>query len=817
MPPELSHQDIGGGPLDALEGLRVLDLSDGVAGAYCAKLLCDAGAQVLKVEGPAGHPLRHWSVTGTVGSDGEPDGVLFRHLAAGQRSIVADLGEQAGRARVGELAAASDIVIESFAPGYLAARGLGPDQLRQRRPSLTAVSISPFGQTGPRRAEERSEFLLQAAIGSLGVHGGPGRTPLAVSGRFGEWAAGACAAAGALAARARAARTGEGEHVDVSRFECLAVTFLCYPTLSAALSGGLRTATFTMVPGVERCKDGFVGLATITVQQWLDVLAMIERLDLAETHPEWNDQKVRQRQVDEVYAEIAPWFLAHTSDEVLERAAAFRVPAAPVSTGATITGLAHLRARRLFRPNPRGGFPDPRPPFRSTATAPRPAARAPDLGEHEDAPFDVRGPGTGAPRRPAPPARPAPPGRPLEGVRVVDLTAFWAGPFVTQYLAALGADVIKVESVQRPDPMRFNVSVPPTTEQWYEQGYLFLAVNLNKRGITLDLSRARGIELLLQLVSTADVVVENFTPRVMANFGLTYEELRMARPDIVYLRMPGWGLEGPWSERPAFASNMEQASGMAWVTGWPDGPPELPGICDPLAGIHGAFAVLAALEGRRRSGAGQQIELSMLDMAVNVAVEQVLEHAAYGHLVRREGNRGPMAAPQGVYPCAAPDTWMALAVATDEQWRALCDVLADPALSDDPALAGAAGRRLAHDRIDKALTAWCAGRGIEAALAALSAAGVPAEPVASAYDIDADAQLLARGFWEEVRHPVVGARRYPGWPMRLSGDRDPLYRSAAPLLGQHTEEVLREVLGLRAGEIAELRAAQIIGDRPVRV
>ncbi|MGO8863709.1 MAG: CaiB/BaiF CoA transferase family protein [Acidimicrobiales bacterium] len=789
--------------------MRVLDLSDGIAGAYCAKLLSDAGAQVVKLEPRTGHRLRTWSSSGAVGSDGEDDGALFRHLSAGQRSAVADIDDPAGAARALELASVSDIVIESFAPQYLESRGLGREPLHDANPSLTMVSITPFGQEGPRRGDARDDFLLQALIGSLHLHGGVGSPPLAVGGRLGEWTVGAFAATGTLAARARAWRTGLGEHVDVSSLECLAVTFLCYPTLFAALPGGSRAQTFTMVPGIEHCKDGFVGFATITVQQWHDYLAMMGRADLIERE-EWNDQKVRQRQVADIVAETGPWLLEHTSDELVELAASFRVPAAPVSTGATVTALPHLVARDLFQPNPRGGFPDPRPPFRTSRTSPRPIAPAPRLAEHDAKPF-----GDGPARREAGDHRPPAASAPLGDVRIIDLTAFWAGPFGTQYLATMGADVIKVESIQRPDPMRFSVTVPASTDQWYERGSLFLSINLNKRGITLDLSRPEGRELLLRLVATADVVVENFTPRVMEHFGLTYDQLRAVRPDIILLRMPGWGLEGPWSDRAAFASTMEQVSGMAWVTGRADGPPMLPGICDPLAGIHGAFAVLAALEQRRRSGEGQQIELSMVDMAVNVAVEQIVEYAAYGHLMGREGNRG-RAAPQGAYPCADPDAWIALVVSTDGEWNALCRAMVNPELAQDVALAHSEGRRAAHDRIDKEIAAWSAGRSLDEVLSALQSAGVPAEPVASAYEIDENSQLLARRFWEEVHHPIVGAQRYPGWPMRLSGGPDTWYRSPAPLLGQHTEEILRDELGLSADDLASLRDAKIIGDRPLR-
>ncbi len=649
--------------------------------------------------------------------------------------------------------------------------------------------------------------MLQAVVGSLHLHGGVDGPPLAVGGRLGEWVVGAFAATGALAARTRALRTGLGELVDVSSLECLAVTFLCYPTLYAALPGGERNQTFTMVPGIERCKDGYVGLATITVQQWHDFVAMIGRSDLAE-RDDWNDQKVRQQELGEVIDEISPWLMSHTSDEIVEAAALFRVPGAPVSNGATVAELPHLIDRQFFQANPRGGFPDPRPPFRTTRTSPRAASRAPGLGEHH--PVGRRGLET--PR--SDDMKPGPSERlPLDGARIIDLTAFWAGPFATQCLASLGADVIKVESVQRPDPMRFSVTVPPTTEQWYEQGSLFLSVNLNKRGITLDLSQERGRELLLQLISSADVVIENFTPRVMEHFALTYDDMKAVRSDVILVRMPGWGLDGRWRDRPAFASTMEQASGMAWIMGRPNEGPVLPGICDPLAGVHGAFAVIAALEQRRRTGTGQQIELSMLDIAVNVAVEQVLEYAAYGTLMVRDGNRGPCAFPQGVYPCAGPDRWIAIAVSTDTEWRALCRIMSDSPMASDPSLSHREGRKAAHDRIDRELTMWCSERTLDVVLRQLQKAGVPAEPVVSPYDMDQDSQLEARSFWEEIRHPIVGVQRYPGWPMRLSGGPDKWYHSAAPTLGQDTEEILREELGLTPEDIVSLRESHVIGER----
>jgi crotonobetainyl-CoA:carnitine CoA-transferase CaiB-like acyl-CoA transferase len=364
--------------------------------------------------------------------------------------------------------------------------------------------------------------------------------------------------------------------------------------------------------------------------------------------------------------------------------------------------------------------------------------------------------------------------------------------------------------------MRFSVPLGPDVPQWYEQGGIYLSVNLNKRAITLDLSDGRGRELLLALAARSDVVIENFTPRVMEQFGLTYEVFRSARPDVVMVRMPGFGLEGPWRDRPGFAASMEMLSGMAWITGYDGGTPNIPGICDPIAGAHAAFAVITALEHRARSGEGQHIELAMLDLAANLIAEQVLEHDVYGHLMRCEGNRGATAAPQGAYGCNVPGTWVAVSVSTDAEWSRLGAVLGDPEWARDPGLATAEGRRAAADRLDQGLDEWCGARSCDDALAALAAAGVPAEAVVAAYDVDGDEQMRARRFWEAVDHPVVGTVTYPGWPLRMSQLDGAWYRRPAPRLGQHNDEVLGGELGLTGDELDGLRAAGVIGERPAR-
>jgi crotonobetainyl-CoA:carnitine CoA-transferase CaiB-like acyl-CoA transferase len=343
---------------------------------------------------------------------------------------------------------------------------------------------------------------------------------------------------------------------------------------------------------------------------------------------------------------------------------------------------------------------------------------------------------------------------------------------------------------------------------------MFQAFNVGKRGVTLDLRRPRGVELAKQLIAQADAVVENFSPRVMDNLGLRHEALAEINPRLITVRMPAFGLDGPWRDRVGFAQTMEQMSGMAWITGFADGPPVIPrGPCDPLAGMHAATALLVALEHRRSTGRGQLVEATMVEAALNAAVEQVIEHQAYGRILARDGNRGPVGAPQNLYPCRGDDQWIALAVTSDEQWRALRELLGDPGWAGDPALASAKGRRAAHERIDEELARWFASRDVGEAVELLLAAGIPAAPVLAANVAPRNPHLVARGFFQYLTHSVVGRHQYAGLPTGPP-PAGRWYRSPAPSLGQHNDEVLRDLLGLSPEEIAELRADGIIGERP---
>jgi crotonobetainyl-CoA:carnitine CoA-transferase CaiB-like acyl-CoA transferase len=793
-----------------LTGLRVVDLSDRLAGSYCTKLLIDAGATVTKVESPAGDPLRRWSSGGNVGQDGDPDSALFRYLCASTDSVVVDFDDPVDVDKVRELAAGADIVVETWIPGVAEARGLGADDLRARNPALVVASISAFGRGGPRSGEDLPEFLLQALSGSTFDHGLPDGDPLAVPVLLGESGAGAFAAVAATAARLRAANTGQGAHVDTSILESLATTHSPGPVVFSRLLG-VPAMRFkgAPVPCNEPTSDGWVGFYALSAQQWHDFAAMVgDEALLADE--DLTNLLVRIFKTAEVRPRIQAWTKAHTTDEILELAQLFRVPSAPLATGASLPDMDYVRDRELLVANPRGGFRQPRPIFRWGDHTDREVLPAPTLTDRTFV-ADLAAPNRADHEARFVETKPAPP---LHGVRVLDLTSFWAGPFGTEILVALGADVIKIESIQRPDGFRFSSFAPPTDPAWFEKSHMVNAVNLGKRDVTLDLGSVEGRDLFLRLVATADVVVENFTPRVMDQFNLGYDVLRAAREDIIFVRAPAFGLDGPWRDRPGFAVTVEQASGLAWITGYIDGEP-LPanGPFDPIAGTHAAFSVVAALDHRRRTGEGQIVEVPMIDIALTSASEIILEQDAYGHGLERMGNRSLNAAPQGVYCSEEDNTWIALSAQTDAQWSALADLLGREDLRSDVDLQSLKGRVARHDELDTAIAAWAAQRKRDEAIDQLTTAGVPAAPVLPPDRINEDPQMVARGFWQDITHRAIGTHPFSGMPFAREGEH--WYPGPAPFLGEHNEELLGNELGLNAEDLERLREAKVIGTRPV--
>jgi crotonobetainyl-CoA:carnitine CoA-transferase CaiB-like acyl-CoA transferase len=775
--------------------LRVLDLSTEIAGPYATKLLCDQGADVLKLEDARGDPLRRRTAARIALSE-DTDSALFQFLNAGKRAALCDADDPAQRACLCELACEVDVVVESAGLGAAAQSGIRAVELRVANPRLCVVSISPWGTTGPFAGRAATEFTLQAATGFIARRGTPDRGPVGAGGRLGEYAAGAFAAVAALAAWTSARATGIGRHVDVSIFEAMIACGPVFADLNGQFIGGLLPQYFD-TPSIEPAADGWVGFAPVTSQQWEDFCFMIGRPEIGK------DERFRWAQERSAHLPffqevIHSWTRTREVAEILEQAALLRIPSAPIGNGESLPRTDHFTLRGVFVESPHG-FLQPRAPFALAEVERAPIARAPRLGEHS---FAWR-------PRPAEPVLDPGGDDPLAGLRIVDLTAFWAGPFATNTLAMLGAEVIKVESIQRPDGIRF-VNAKPGVPVW-EASSIFSGVNSEKRAITLRLDRDEGRRALRALVERADALIENFSARVLEQWGLGWETLSAWNPRLVLVRMPGWGLAGPWRDRTGFAMNIEQACGIAWRGGYPDLPMSA-NVCDPVGGLHAVVALFAALEHRRTTGRGQQVEVPLVEPGLNLAAEQVIEYSAYGVLLGSEGNRGPDAAPQGVYTGRDGER-LAVAVASDAQWRELASLFAGShALFADAGLAAEASRHARADEIDGALARVCSEHGAAELAERLVAAGVPAQRLVNAHRVMPHPQLEHRGYYQSLEHPHTGRARYPGLPFVGLADGRP--RRPPPTLGQHNREVLAGELGIAEDELARWERDGIIGTRP---
>lgn len=426
---------------------------------------------------------------------------------------------------------------------------------------------------------------------------------------------------------------------------------------------------------------------------------------------------------------------------------------------------------------------------------------------------------------------------PLAGVRIVDLTMVWAGPYGTRLLADMGADVIKVEGVTNPDLVRGIAGTPvegAPARPWDRAAY-FNEYNRGKRGITLDLGRAEGRAALLALVRTADALVENYRADVLERLRLGPEALHAERPDLVIVSMPGFAKRGAERDMVGYGPTIEQMGGLVALTGYVDGPPQKTGISygDPVAGIMAAGALVAALLRRQGDGRGAVVEVSQRDNLIGLVGEAVLDWSLNRRLPPRRGNRHRWMAPHGCYPClplpaaearpvrtfngdaaTATDRWVTIAVATDTRWRALCAVIGRPELADDPRYAAALDRYERQDELDARLSAWTAQRSDDEAQALLQAHGVPAAAVRTALTLTRDPHLAARRFFRDVEHPVAGPYRLAG-PLWNLSDPSVEIRGAAPGFGQHNAEVLSGLLGMDGATLDRLRDAHITGDTPI--
>ena len=404
---------------------------------------------------------------------------------------------------------------------------------------------------------------------------------------------------------------------------------------------------------------------------------------------------------------------------------------------------------------------------------------------------------------------------PLAGIRIVDFTAYWAGPLPTAIMADLGAEVIKVESIQRPDQFRI-VAIPGDPSEVYELSPPFNATNRNKLDLTLDLARPEGVRLFKELVKRSDAVVQNYSPRVMPQLGLSYEILREVNPAIVMTSVSGFGQEGPWRDYVSFAAIGEALSGISGLSGYTSEGALIHGVgvSDPFAGYLAAFCTLAAVHHARATGEGQHVDVSQLEASMQYIADALVEFEFTGRPRARATSDGSAMAPHGAFPARGDDAWVALSVATEQQWRALLAAMENPGWAYDARFATPLSRRRNREALNDLVAEWTARFDRHELARDLQSRGVPAAPVLAPSDLLEDPALKAADFFQYVDHPVAGRHPYPSFPARIDGEHPPIKR-VGPILGADNHYVLSKILRLSDAEIARLEADKIIGTRPL--
>lgn len=807
-----------------LAGVRAVDLAD-VRGALAGRILADLGAEVVAVEPPGGSPLR--ALPPFEGGTSGPS-LYWLAMALGKRSVVLDLETSAGRAGLRDLLAEADLLIESGPPGELDRLGV---DARAANPGLIHVSITPFGVDGPEAERPASDLTVLAAGGLLALQGDRDRPPLPAAFPQAFLHAGAQAAADAAIALAERARSGLGQHLDVSAQAAVVWTLMNATGYPPALGvdppgagddrGGPRRE---LVPGltprpIAECADGNVscnlglpGLGARTLHalaRWAEAEGALDPDLCGRDWSRWpGDVRSGALAVGDVGRAIdavARFVRTRSKAELQAHAIEHGIVLAPVYTARDLLADPHLAARGYWTRV--GGRVHPGP-FAKLSRTPISLRPAPERGEGQELVERARG----AAARGGAAARAsgsAPRESAFSGLKVADFAWVGVGPMISKALADHGATVVHVESSARLDVLRL---LPPFKdgERGIDRSQFMANFNTSKLGVALDLSTDGGRELARRLADWADVVVESFTPGTMKKFGLDYATLARDRSDLVMLSTCLRGQTGPECGYAGFGGQGAALAGLHSITGWPDRAPSGPwgAYTDFISPRFGVAALAAALLHRARTGEGQHIDLAQTECGIRFLEPLALDFAVNGSEAGGAGHDSPYACPHGVFATAGTERYLALAVETAGQWRALRAVapLGDFAAPELDAL----DARLPRKReIEDALRAWLRDQDRFEASHRLARAGVPAYAVLRPSDLYRDAQLDHRGFFVTLDHREMGSMPYDGPVTRFSATPARL-RSAAPCLGQHTREVLRDLLGMTGAEIERYAAAGVL-------
>ncbi len=813
--------------LDLLGGLPVLDLCDH-RGELASWLLARLGAHVVKVEPPGGCSSRlegPWL-------NRAGDSLQFEAYNHDKRSIVLDPADPDAGRILRDLIATSAIVFDTGPVGRLASYGLDASSIEALDRPVVYVQITPFGADGPRANQPSSELTIAALGGPVRIQGSPDAAPVPVSVPQVWRHASAEAAVAALIGRAVSVATGVPRIVDVSAQSAMTWTML--NAMEAAQIQGRdfeRTGAMLELAMTVNLRhpaaDGYV----VLVPRGPNIVGLLPAMladgivDESWNHEDWDswDQRIidgRPTSFDMAAVEdaIDRFCRQYTKDLLLEKGHELGVTIAPINTTADLADFEHLQARGYWADRPSGAGPGMF--LTADGSRGRPLGTVPGVGQHT---AEVLGRLEEQKLQPSSPSAPTVVASrlPFDGLRVADFSWIGVGPITSKCLADHGATVVRVESANRIDGLRVQ---PPFKDGEFglNRSNFFGPFNTSKLGLSVDLKNDQGRRVARRLVEWADVVIDSFTPGVMAGLGLGPEQIREVNPSVITVTTSLLGSGGPYSRMAGYGYHAAALAGFFNLVGYPDGPPEGPWLAytDTIGPRFITPALLAAIERRDRTGAGCHIEAAQLEIALQFLAPELLAFADHGEVATRMGSRDARFAPQGVYPCRRDgdregDCWAAITVADHDEFVRLTTEIGRTDLSTDPSLSTLEGRWARHDELDEAISAWTAHRREEEVEARLCQLGIAAAKVQRSSDLAVDPQYRHRDFYRMLTHSEVGSIPYAGHQYRISGyeslkQQDGLDgrgngpRFAAPLLGEHTFEVLSDLLGFDTEEIAEI-------------
>ena len=851
-----------------LSGLRVIDLTHGISGPYCTKLLADFGADVIKVEKPGtGDYARTLGPFPQDVSHPEKSGI-FLFLNTNKRSVTINLKTSEGVEALKKLAKDADVLVESYKPGEMDELGLGYDTLHEINPDLIYTSVSNFGQTGPYKDYVGSELTLYAMGGRMTSSGLPDLYPLKLGGNHVQYQAGNNAAMATMFAwYGRKYQGLGGQQVDVSIFESqmasingrlLGLIMYQYNGDRGKRLGGIRQG---YPSGPYPCGDGYIHVSG-GGQRWplaVATLGMPELLDDPRFAPPMGQLDMDAREEFEMTIWL-PWLLERTQQQVVEEGQANGLLITPLLTLDKVVENPQMDARGYFLEieHPVAGkFRYPGAPIYTNDDWWVIRRPAPMLGQHNtevlrdelgysdeavsrmtgvEGSAGTTGGASGAPssagHSTAAPSTKSGNGKkklPLEGVRITDMTVIYAGPYATMFLGDMGAEVIRVESLnQLPATSRGQFARPskesqakaatspypdrdPGERPWNRFGG-FTQHSRNKHGISLDLTGPGGLETFRRLIEVSDIFIENNAFGSMDRLGVSWPTVSQWNPRLIMISATGFGQTGPWNYYRGIGSQFEAATGHASVTGYPNMDAEgIPGsvASDASTGVTLAIAAVMALHQREKTGRGVRLDVALGENFMPHLGELFMDYTINGRVATSPGNRDPWFV-QGAYQCAGDDEWIAISIGRIEQWHALCRVMGRPELVEDERFEDMTSLRTHHDDFDRIVREWTVDKDPIELFHTLQKEGVIAGPLLHEIHAFSDPHLKERGFFVEVTAPEVGTHLYPSTTFKMS--ETPFEIRKPPVrLGEDNDYVYREVLGLSEEEYDRLKAAGQIG------